>query len=142
MGEIEQMKQEAEQLKKQIAVMLATVMKLLGECLSPPRGDVQGLLLSHNLELSFLHLRPWSPLQFCTAPYVLMEIFTVWWGEEGEGKGEKRGHNSEKEVATSIVSAGGQRVSCVLRTSSVWEAAGVLPGRRIHGKGVARGTGC
>lgn len=36
MGEIEQMKQEAEQLKKQIAVMLATVVKLLGECLSPP----------------------------------------------------------------------------------------------------------
>lgn len=29
MGEMEQMKQEAEQLKKQIAVMLATVMKLL-----------------------------------------------------------------------------------------------------------------
>lgn len=41
MGEMEQMKQEAEQLKKQIAVTLAIVMKLLAECLflvskSPP----------------------------------------------------------------------------------------------------------
>lgn len=35
MGEMEQMKQEAEQLKKQIAVMLATVMKLLRACLPP-----------------------------------------------------------------------------------------------------------
>ena len=64
MGEMEQMKQEAEQLKKQIAVMLATVVKLLRECLPP---CVQVLLLSHNLELSFLHLCPWSPLQFCIA---------------------------------------------------------------------------
>lgn len=36
MGEMEQMKQEAEQLKKQIAVMLATVMKLLRDCLPTP----------------------------------------------------------------------------------------------------------
>lgn len=36
MGEMEQMKQEAEQLKKQIAVMLATVMKLLRDVYPPP----------------------------------------------------------------------------------------------------------
>lgn len=53
MGEMEQMKQEAEQLKKQIAVMLATVMKLRG-CLPP----VQVVLLSHNVGWCFLHLYP------------------------------------------------------------------------------------
>lgn len=68
MGEMEQMKQEAEQLKKQIAVMLATVMKLLRDVYTTttPR-HVQVLLLSHNLELNFVPLHPWSPLQFCTA---------------------------------------------------------------------------
>lgn len=72
-----------------------------------------------------------------------MEIFIAWWGEEQGGKGEKRGHyNSEKEVATGIVSAGGQKVYYVPRSFSAWEAAGVLPGGRIHGKGVAWGTGC
>jgi len=108
MGEMEQMKQEAEQLKKQIAVMLAMLMKLLRDCLP---CHIQVLLLSHNLELSFLHLCPWSPLQFCIALKVLMETFTAWQGGEGEGKGGKRGHyNCEKEMATSIVSAEGQRV--------------------------------
>lgn len=60
MGEMEQMKQEAEQLKKQIAVMLAAVMKLLRACLPPtacpnllpqPRAGV-GLSPSMYLEPS------------------------------------------------------------------------------------------
>lgn len=60
MGEMEQMKQEAEQLKKQIAVMLATVMKLLRACLlptvcpnfPPQRQDGVGLSPSTYLEPS------------------------------------------------------------------------------------------
>lgn len=68
MGEIEQMKQEAEQLKKQIAVTLATVTKLLSECLpfplcpsSPPELQLGAELLpSTPLEPTAVLHSPWS----------------------------------------------------------------------------------
>lgn len=68
MGEIEQMKQEAEQLKKQIAVMLATVTKLLSKCLpfpmcpsSPPELQLGAELFPPTLlePTAVLH-GPWS----------------------------------------------------------------------------------
>lgn len=69
MGEIEQMKQEAEQLKKQIAVTLATVTKLLSECLpfplcpsSPPELQLraEGFFPSTPLEPTVVLHSPWS----------------------------------------------------------------------------------